>query len=167
MNKLNIAALLVAVFFSSQSLAAPASKAPREYMENFTQGEHVLWLGEVVDVAVSEQNHQVVFEWLCRYLELAEPLDVDSYVKRDSQGKQGAPIKVRNTAGQYFVSVLHARGVSLKAAQKEAETMMKSKYFVLREGETDFIGTFMGKSVVYVAGGRGAMANNVKFVYAR
>ncbi len=167
MNQLKLAVLLVAALLSLQSWAAPAGKSPRDYVENFAAGERVLWLGEVVDVDASEQNHEVVFEWLCRYLEVAEPIDIDAYVKRDSLGKRGAPIKVRNTAGQYFVSVLRAPGVSLQAAKQEAEAMKKAQYFVLREGATDFVGTFKGKPVVYVSGGRGAMAHNVKFVYVR
>jgi len=159
--------LLAAIVFPAHALAAP-DKSPAYYLGHFAAGEKVLWLGEVVDVNVYQEQNTTVIEWLCKYLELAEPIDIDQFVKRENlMKKKKTPIKVRKTEEQYFVSVLRSPDMPIEGAREAAAEMVKTKHFAIREAETDFVGEFKGLPVIYIGGGMGTVANNLKVIYVK
>ncbi len=166
MKIVHAVAMVLAMLFSADSLAEPAIKGPAAYLEHFTGGEKVLWIGEVVDAKAYRKGGEVAIEWLCRYLELAEPLDIDVYLDMRHPEKAKPPIKVRRT-NQYFVTTLRSPDMPLDVAQQNVAAVKNSKQFALREAETDFIGTFKGRRVVYIGGGRGMVTSNLKFVYVK
>lgn len=172
MNTLHSLLVLLAIFCCASAAAAdsnsPDSKSPSYYYGHFVAGEQVLWLGEVVDVNVYREQNDTVIEWLCKYLELAEPMDVDAFVKRASLTKKRPAIKVRKTGAQYFVSVMRSPDIPLEGAREAAAEMLKTRTYAIRDAATDFIGEFKGRHVVYVGGGgRGTVADNLKVIYVK
>lgn len=144
------------------------NKSPADYVERFVKGEDILWFGEVISArAFRNKKNETVIEWLCRYYELAGPVNVAAHVKAARNKTKRPAIRAKkNVKEQYFVATLRSPDMPLEVAKSGLTEIGKKKHYALRQAETSFVGRFEGKTAVYIGGGKGLIGNgfNVKFI---
>ena len=151
--------LLAILSASTLALSADAGpKGPAAYIANFKKGEKVLWLGEVVAAkAYRNSDNETVIEWLARYYEIAEKIDLNKLLATDKAQEKKPPIRVRDTGEQYFAALIRSKEIALDTALEAAAQTKKMKHFALFAAETFYVCECEGKPAVFIGNTRGTV----------
>ncbi len=143
------------------------SKSPDEYITKFIKDEEVIWLGEVVSAHLSQNDkNEPMIEWLCRYYDLVDTTSVASYFNTTTNNQPKPEIVARrNTKEQYFVTTLSSPDMPLETARQLIPRIKEQKRYALRRARTIFLGSFEGKTAVFIGGGDGFIGKNINVTF--
>jgi len=144
-----------------------AGKSPADYVKNFIANDEIIWFGEVVSSrAFRNDSNETVIEFLCRYYELVEPVDVKAYAEASKDKKETPILKVRKTVkNQFFVATIRTETMPMHVADEIVSDTKKKLHYALRNAHTMFVGDYDGTKAVYIGGGNGLVGDDIKVVF--
>jgi hypothetical protein len=161
---LTIILFLLAVY---PAFVVAAVKSPADYIEKFIENDEIIWLGEVVSSrAFKNDSNETVIEFLCRYYELVEPVDVKAYAEVSKDKKERPILKARKTVkNQFFVATIRTQTMPMEVANEIVADTKKKLHYALRNAHTVFVGDYEGTKAVYIGGGNGVVGEDLKVVF--
>lgn len=165
MKNTKIQNLFLLFFLLNNPAFSFENKTPNHYLNNFIPDEKVFWVGKVIDINVIKTDKEITIEWLCEYLELAKPIDINLYIKLKNINDKPPTILIKKTDKQYFVSTFRSPDMPIEVALESTKGMVEAGTYIIRDSQTAFIGKFKDKPAIYIGGGKGTVSSNIKVKY--
>ena len=100
------------------------TRTPEDVLDSPKEGEPLVWVGQIEEVEVKQQDTKVEIGWICRHLEFADPGPA-AISKR--------PIRVKKGAG-YFALSLTIADMSIARAREFQREHTQSPHYLLAGG---------------------------------
>ena len=162
-----LSAYIVLIFVLINPAFSSDKKTPDDYLKKFIANEKIFWVGKVIDINLVKTEKEITIEWLCEYLELAKPINLESYIKLKNINDKPPKIFVRKSKKQYFVSTFRSPDMPIEVARDSIKGMVEAGTYIIRDSETAFIGKFKDRTAIFIGGGRGTVSSNIEVEYVK